>query len=669
MPGLIPPLLLLLFGAWCGTFAGSVGFTGSTVGALALLGTLAAVGTPWPDPLGLGRLGRLLPAALWIAAATSAWRSPVPRASWMALLLMPAFLMLPGAVARCWRREADRRLGARAVAILTAAVSLWALIDWRVRDLPRVAMPLGHHNLLATWLVILLPMALVAAREPGLWRWVGLAGGFLPAVTILATKSLAGNLALAAEALAVLIVLARTRRSWAWATGVLALVAALGLFAQWDRIQSIAAGTDLSVQGRVVYYKGAWEGFRARPGLGWGPGSAAWTAPAFFDPVPGVSPFGESVGELHSLPLHLAYEVGTIGLVLALALAAAFFVRRLAERRQAEDAAFLLAGLAGLLGAAVASLGSAALAVQALPLAAATAAGAALAGSSGAGSAARVSRRPVLVYAALAVLALAPLQAARWCYDRAVAAAVAGRNDDAREALGRAVRIDPRFPLYRMRLALLQGFSPTAAPAGAETALRAARDGRGVPTLWTVAGLLGSAAGRPWAAGALERACALDPLNPFPPFYRMALEPLAAEAPRRGAHALLAEPRLAAATIWEVRPELLGRAVEEVRRWPGVDMGWKEALVSSLPTYEQRGDETARLELEIDTVPDLALSLHTFRRRPFPAQWPLVQIRIAPLERLRLPPATTLRGTPAGTFSAGCPTRRRSPAGQLLLIR
>jgi len=75
------------------------------------------------------------------------------------------------------------------------------------------------------------------------------------------------------------------------------------------------------------------------------------------------------------------------------------------------------------------------------------------------------------------------------------------------------------------------------------------------------------------------------------------------------------------------------------------------------------------LQLEIDTTPDLALSLHTFRRRPFPVQWPLAQLRIGPLERIELPPATTLRGTPAGTFSVGCPASTRSSHGQSLLIR
>ena len=359
MTGLIPPLLLFLFGAWCGTFAGSASAAGSTVGAAVLLG-MAAMG-PWQDPLRLGRLGRLLPLALWIVAALSAWRSPVPRASWMMLLLLPAFFLLPGAVARWWNG-----ISSRGITILVIGVSLWALIDHAVRDLPRVAMPLGQHNLLASWLVILLPLSLSTAREPGIWRWMGLAGGILPAVTILATLSLAGNLALAAEALIALGWIFRKRRSWAWGLIPLVLVAGLGLWSQRARIASIVAGQDLSMRGRVVYYEGAMEGFRARPLLGWGPGSAAWTAAFFFDPIPGVSPVGESVGELHSLPLHVAYEMGAVGLVAVLVLGAAFFVRRISE--MGEDP-LRFAGLVGLCGAAVASLGSAALSVTALPVA------------------------------------------------------------------------------------------------------------------------------------------------------------------------------------------------------------------------------------------------------------------------------------------------------------
>lgn len=644
MTQFIPPLLLLLFGAWCGTFFGSASSWGSTAGILALLGTLAVVGSPWEDPLRLGRFGRLLPFALWLAVGASVYLSPVPRAGRMAFLMLPAFLLLPGAVARCWSREEDRRLGLRAVTVLVIGVSLWALIDYEVRDLPRVAMPLGQHNLLASWLVILLPLALLTAREPGLWRWLGLLGGLLPAVTILATLSLAGNLALAAEAFLALIWLARSRRS-AGLLVLLVLISVGGLVSQRTRIASILAGQDLSVQGRSVYYEGAWEGFRARPVLGWGPGSAAWTASAFFDPRPGVSPWGESVGELHSLPLHLAYEMGAVGLTIAALAGGVFFVRRLSG--QSMDPALLSAGLLGLCGAAVASLGSAAFAVTALPVAVAVTAGATLSVQP---EKAGGSRTPVLVYVVATVLGLIPLEAARWSYDRAVAA----RPEDARVALTRAVRFDPSFPLYRMRLALLEN--------EALLARQAARDARSVATLWTVAGILGSSAQRPWAGEALDTACALDPFNPFPPFYRMAGE----ENPRDGAHALLAEPRLAAATFWERHPELFLRTVAELKTWPKVDAGWKEGFLSALPLPPDHQGETGRLSLEIDTVPDLALSLHTFRRRPFPVQWPLIEVRLPPLERLQIPPATTLRGS---EFTVSCGARDRSPEGHHLRNR
>ncbi|HWM94673.1 MAG TPA: O-antigen ligase family protein [Thermoanaerobaculia bacterium] len=634
---MLPPLLLLLFGAWCGTFAGSASAAGSTVGAIALLGTVAMAGVSWRDPLRLGRWGRLLPPALWLLAAVSAWRSPVPRASWMALLLLPAFLLLPGAVARFWSR-----LSSKGITVLVLGVSLWALIDHAVRNLPRAAMTLGQHNLLAAWLVILLPLALLAVREPGAWRWLGLASGLLGAATILATRSLAGNLALAAEVLVGVVWIVRGRRSWAWVLAPLVVLAAVGLFSQRGRIASILAGQDLSVRGRMVYYEGALEGIRARPVLGWGPGSAAWTAGTFFDPVPGVSPFGESVGELHSLPLHVGYEVGLLGLGLSLSLGATFLAKRLSELRQASDPALVFAGVVGLWGAAVASLGSASLAVTALPVACAVAAGAALSALE-AKPAPSASRLPVLLYVVAAAMGLAPLEAARWAYDRGDAAT--------------AARIDPRFPLYRMRLALLQR--------DAGPALAAARDAPGVATLWTVAGILGAAEGRPWADEALERACALDPFNPFPPFYLMTIQ----SDPRYGAHALLAEPRLAAATFWESHPDLLARSVAELERWPGVDMGWKEALIKAIdpiPPLPRTGGEgavrevnpTGQMELEIDTEPPVALSLHTFRRRPFPIRWPLVQIRLAPLAKLDvLPPATTL---PGADFKTVC----RSPDGQ-----
>jgi hypothetical protein len=72
-----------------------------------------------------------------------------------------------------------------------------------------------------------------------------------------------------------------------------------------------------------------------------------------------------------------------------------------------------------------------------------------------------------------------------------------------------------------------------------------------------------------------------------------------------------------------------------------VNAGWKEELLRSAAGIGRQGD-VASLRLEIDTVPALALSLHTFRRRPWPTLWPLVEVRGPAAERLTLPAATSL---------------------------
>ncbi len=383
MPGFFPPLLLALFGAWCGTFAWGPSWQASAAGALALLGALFWAAPSWWDPLRLGATGRLLAWALWIAVAASAWASPVPRAGWVALILLPGFLILPAVVERCWRREEDRRWGLRATALVVTGVSLWALVDWLALGSPRPAMPLGHHNLLAAWLVILLPLAVLPAREPGPWRFLGWTAGGLAAGTILASRSLAGCAALAVAALLAFgFRTGRSRRSPKWRAWLALLAAALLLsLAQLPRVLRIASGADPSARARGAYLAAGVRGIQARPLLGWGPGSVPWTAAAFLQPVPGVNPWGESVGELHSLPVQIGYETGATGLLLVGGLVILFFVRRVTEREEGRDPALLLGGLLGLSGGAVAALGSGSVAVTALPLAAAVAAGAALAGS------------------------------------------------------------------------------------------------------------------------------------------------------------------------------------------------------------------------------------------------------------------------------------------------
>src|SRR5262249_12479554 len=121
---LLPALLAALFAGWCGNLAGGATAAGAAASALALLGALAATGVPWADPLRLGRAGRLPPPALWPAAAGSLAASPVPRAGRVGIVLLPAFLGLPAAVARCWRDEAARRIGVRALAAVVGVAAL-----------------------------------------------------------------------------------------------------------------------------------------------------------------------------------------------------------------------------------------------------------------------------------------------------------------------------------------------------------------------------------------------------------------------------------------------------------------------------------------------------------------------------------------------------------------
>ena len=92
--------------------AGGATAWGATVGqALLLLGVVVA---GWSgamagfDPLGLGRRGRLLAAALWVAVAAGAWASPVSRAGLVGVVLLPAFVVMPALVAWAW---AGRRAG------------------------------------------------------------------------------------------------------------------------------------------------------------------------------------------------------------------------------------------------------------------------------------------------------------------------------------------------------------------------------------------------------------------------------------------------------------------------------------------------------------------------------------------------------------------------------
>ncbi len=654
---LLPPLLLACFAFWSGTFPGAAAFPSGPVGqglvlAAALLGAAA-----WRDPLRLGSAGRWLVGALLAAVALSLWASPVARAGRVGVVLLPAFLLLAPFVARCWSTERRREVGLAAWSVVVGATAVWALVEQVRQGTPRSAMPLGHHNLLAAFLVITLPLVVPALRRRGPSRWMALAAVVAAVVALVEARSFVAGAALA---LLALVGAARFERARHLVLGL----ALLGLALLVPRAAAIVRGEDSSASAREVYLLAGWQGASERPIAGWGPGSTPWTLAGHLRPLPGVNPAGEVVGEMHSLPLALAYELGFVGLALAVGIAGLFLLRRWRGRSAAADRALVEAGLAGVAGFLLTALGGAQLSVAALPLAAALAAGAALAGEGGPEDRAaqplpESRRRPFVrpglvawIYAGVAALLLLPLARAHALYEEAARVRV---RDKAAPLLAQAMALDPQFALYRARWAWSAD-----APVGerAVAASAAARAAPGVAALWLRAGALALEAGRKdLARHASERAMALDPLSGFAAFQLATLDADASDAADCRARALLAEPRLAAATAWRGREILLREALARLEHWPGIDAGWRVEMIQQaagaapqpLAAGTPAGDEV-ELAAQIDTTPALAVSLHLFRRTPWPADVARIRVERAGVRRMKLPSAAAMRESSAAAF-------------------
>ncbi len=636
-----PAALLLLWSGWAGTFAGGADGVWAMAGQAALLALLVAAGPSWRDPLRLGRGGNLLLVALAGATLASWLASPVPRAGRTALVLAPAMVLLPAAAARCWFTAARRKAGLAALSVTVAGVAGWALVGlWRFGE--PAALPLGHHNLLAAWLVTLLPPALLPWRDGGAGRVLAAVAGALVVGALLATGSLGAALAVLVVASGALLAARGTRRWW-WVAGLLLLV--LGS-TQASRIQAILAGDDASARARWGYLAAGWRGVAERPALGWGPGAARWTIGHHLRPVPGVHPPDQVVGDLHALPLDLAYELGIAGVALAVGVGLVFLRRRLREMGSAADPALLRAALLGLAALAVASALGLPLAVGALPLAALTAAGAALA-AAGPPRRQTTSPWPARALALGAALLLVPTDLAHLAYDRAVDA------EDPRQQvrhLERAVALDPSLPLYRARLAWLEAELRGVDAELARQARDAARDASGLAPLWLAAGAMGREAGAAWARPALLEACRLNPLGALAP-YQLALLPRQRHTVEWAGRALLAEPRLLAAVGWRGRP-WVEAAAHRLSELPGVGPGWRLALLERHEAGRVAGGPTRTLALTMDGEAAASLSLFAFRRRPWPVHVARVELYADALPRIDMVPVTVLPGTAAEVFQA-----------------
>lgn len=663
---LLPAALALAFAAWCGTFGDGATWQAAAVAWVLLMASAAGVGRDWRDPWRLGFAGSLLLWALLAAVLLSWGVSPVRRAGTVGVVLLPAFLWLPAGIARAWASEAGRRRGLRALSVAVGGVAAASLVFWLSGETPRPALPVGQHLHLTAWLLLLLPLAVLPWRDGRGWRWLAVASGGLAVTAVLAGRTLTGGLALLLEAgLALSGLVRRGARAPAGRgralTALPALLLALVVVLLWGDAVAVVRGTDPSYAARRVYWSAGWAGLTARPVVGFGPGSTAWTLPSFLRPVPGVNPPTEVVGDLHLLPLGVAYETGVPGLVLALAAVGLFVARRGRKLATAPDPPLVRAGLIALAGGAVAGLATGDWRVTALPVAAAVAAGAALAGSAGAGpsggstSSWSTGRLAAGVYLLAAVVALVPALLAHRAYDLAVG----GPRGEALRRLDRAVALDPGFPLYRARRGWLLAEVDGEGAAAAADSLRAARAALGVAPLWLTAGAVSEAAGdNASAAFAYERACSLDPLGALPPFRLAQIgspvhDPLAVAA-----RSLAADPRLAAAVWWRGREGLLERTVDTLATSRGLDEGWRAALVERAddPSGTAAGvDATGELALVFDAAAVDSVSLHLFRRRPWGARLAGVGVDSEAAARFAdLPAATSLASTDPRLFPPTC---------------
>jgi O-antigen ligase len=650
MRALLPAGLLALFGIWCGTFYYGASAAAVALGHFVLLALIAWGWRSW-DPLRLGPWGKAIPPLVWCWALLALRASDAPRAGYLAAALIPAFLALPAAVARCWETPYARRRGTSALVAVAGVTGAVALAGMAAQGSPRAAQPLGNAVLLGGFLATLLPLgiplvirAITERRDRARWWMVGaLVVGL---VALLATRSIC---ALAGALVGGALVLPSGKRRWLLAP-ILGGALVLG-----PRLAKLSFGNDDSLRTRWGYWRAGAAGIGERPLLGHGPGSTGWTLSPLVQPRPGYNPPGEVYSDLHSLPLQIAYELGTPGLVAVAALAVVFVrARRRELAAMGDDEDLARGGLAALAAGFTTLAAGPTLSTTAGWVALAVAAGAAMSGSraDATASPAPTSRRDGFgvprvgwLYAAIALLLLAPLDLALGCYE------VARRAPPARATrwLAVAAELDPDMPLYRARL----GWLATTAQDRARELGRAAALVPRVPALQLAAGWSTVAAGGDGRAE-LARACAGDPLGGYAPFLLAVGQPRSASAPRLAARALLADPELLAALGFEADPELARQALAEAARWGGVDEGLRSALVGSGARIDRTGP-IAGLGLTMDDHPATALSLYTFRRLPWPATLAQVPVRRrAAVALSAIPPATRLKSTALRAFDRPC---------------
>jgi len=285
---------------------------------------------------------RLLATGLSVAPHWSLWGDPTwGNGWWLTLAGALLFWLARGQLTT----PARRRRVVTALLIGSAAVSGYGVLQYAGMDMVRVTSTLAHANLLAAYLVMVMPVTAAFLCAAPLTRPGRLGIGallLLQAACLLFTFSRSGWLA----AMAGLAVLGL---AWLWLSGrrylaaVLLLGAALGLALlllfsllpalsntaphALQTLTSLFRWRGATAQIRLLAWQAILDAIQARPWLGYGPATfrtlLEWFLPPALAPFGGADALG---GRPHNLFLEIAAESGLIGLAAYLAMLTAILL-------------------------------------------------------------------------------------------------------------------------------------------------------------------------------------------------------------------------------------------------------------------------------------------------------------------------------------------------------
>lgn len=202
--------------------------------------------------------------------------------------------------------------------------------------------PLGHSNYTAGLALLMLPCFFaLATRVRDARRIVWWFAALLAMAMLLTSGSRGGFLGLAALALFHVRTIARTLRLKLWVV-LLSAALVLSAFVYWNPRTRAGFGEELSASNvqRTAMLCAGWRMGADRPLLGWGPGTTPLAYPRYRIALGGGA---ENVLQLHSTPVQLWAEFGSVNLLVALAIAGL----ALRAARRSTDAASVLLALSG----------------------------------------------------------------------------------------------------------------------------------------------------------------------------------------------------------------------------------------------------------------------------------------------------------------------------------